>query len=61
MSARPRTFEPTPEAPLEESAPVVVHGWNAYDVWRTRVLMPGIKSAMPAKKKPTAASESSTD
>jgi hypothetical protein len=50
MSARPQIPEPIPEAPVEESAPATAHGWNAFEVWRTRVL----------KKSPVPASESST-
>jgi hypothetical protein len=53
MSARPRISEPTPEAPAEESTPATAHGWNAYDVWRTRVLMPKKKSAAPASESTT--------
>jgi hypothetical protein len=41
--------EPTPAAPVEERAPVV-HGWNAYEVWRTRVLK---KNPAPASKATT--------
>jgi hypothetical protein len=50
MSARPQLSEPIPQAPVEESAPVATHGWNAYEVWRDRVL----------KKNPAPASDPTT-
>jgi hypothetical protein len=49
MSARPHIPEPTPAAPVEPRAPVT-HGWNAYEVWRTRVLK---NDRAPASKSTT--------
>jgi hypothetical protein len=50
MSALPQLAEPTPDSCAEEGASAGTHGWSPYEVWRTRVLMPGQKSALPSKQ-----------
>jgi hypothetical protein len=50
MPALPHATEPTPDPRADEGAPASTHGWNAYEVWRTRVLIPAHKSTMPAKQ-----------